>query len=169
MRDIQTTIMGNATADPTSHPQDDGSVTAKVRVAVTGRYYNSSAQDFTDRKTEFVTVFARKQLARNLLASVRKGQPLIVTGRLNTSEWTGEDNTARHSLNIQAEAIGHDLTFGSTSFARPLRSVDVPDMDPNTGEVLPAGTAVEADTSTGDDEATTVEEGSNDDSYASVF
>ena len=56
MRDIQTIIMGNATADPTAHPQEDGSVTAKVRVAVTGRYYNTTSQDFADRKTEFITV-----------------------------------------------------------------------------------------------------------------
>lgn len=167
MRDIQTTIMGNATADPTSHPQDDGSVTAKVRVAVTGRYYNSSAQDFTDRKTEFVTVFARKQLARNLLASVHKGQPLIVTGRLNTSEWTGEDNTARHSLNIQAEAIGHDLSYGATSFARPLRSVDVPNVDPDTGEILPSGTAAGAEESSVDDES--VDEESTEGSYEPAF
>lgn len=168
MRDIQTTIMGNATADPTSHPQEDGSVTAKVRVAVTGRYYNSSAQDFTDRRTEFVTVFARKQLARNLLASVHKGQPLIVTGRLNTSEWTGEDNVARHSLNIQAEAIGHDLSYGATSFARPLRSVDVPDLDPNTGEVLSPGTADDVDESTAGD-GTTADEKSTEDSYEPAF
>lgn len=167
MRDIQTTIMGNATADPTAHPQDDGSVTAKVRVAVTGRYYNSSAQDFSDRKTEFVTVFARKGLARNLLASVHKGQPLIVTGRLNTSEWTGEDNTARHSLNIQAEAIGHDLSFGTTSFIRPLRSVDVPDVNPETGEVVPAGRAADAEEASADDES--VDEESTEGSYEPAF
>ncbi|GAA4525894.1 single-stranded DNA-binding protein [Brachybacterium paraconglomeratum] len=167
MRDIQTTIMGNATADPTAHPQDDGSVTAKVRVAVTGRYYNSSAQDFTDRKTEFVTVFARKGLARNLLASVHKGQPLIVTGRLNTSEWTGEDNTARHSLNIQAESIGHDLSYGTTSFVRPLRSTDVPDVNPDTGEVLLAGAAADSEESSVGDES--VEEESTEDSYEPAF
>lgn len=168
MRDIQTTIMGNATADPTAHPQEDGTITAKVRVAVTGRYYNLAAQDFTDRKTEFITVFARKGLARNLLASVHKGQPLIVTGRLNSSEWTGEDNAARHSLNIQAEAIGHDLSYGSTNFTRPLRSMDVPDMDPHTGEILPAGTlgdAEEKDT----ENVPAAEEDSTEESYAPAF
>lgn len=162
MRDIQTTIMGNATADPTAHPQDDGSVTAKVRVAVTGRYYSSTAQDFTDRKTEFVTVFARKQLARNLLSSVRKGQPLIVTGRLNTSEWTGEDNVARYSLNLQAEAVGHDLTYGTTSYIRPVRTSEVPDMDPDTGET-------KENTGIADADDTTAEESASEESYAPAF
>lgn len=166
MRDIQTTVMGNATAEPTAHPQQDGTVTAKVRVAVTGRFYNSSVQDFTDRKTEFITVFARKHLARNLLASVHKGQPLIVTGRLNTTEWTGEDNTARHSLNIQAEAIGHDLTYGTTTYTRPLRSTDVPDIDPDTGEVRSAGVTPDAEPETGME---IVDEESTEDSYAPAF
>jgi single-strand DNA-binding protein len=164
MRDIQTTIMGNATADPTAHPQEDGSVTAKVRVAVTGRYYSSSAQDFTDRKTEFVTVFARKQLARNLLSSVHKGQPLIVTGRLNTSEWTGEDNVARYSLNLQAEAVGHDLTYGTSTFTRPMRASEVPNIDPDTGEVLTSSGNTDTDA---DD--TSADETASEESYAPAF
>src|SRR5699024_9990220 len=71
MRDIQTIIMGNATANPTLVRQEDGTVSAKVRVAVTGRYYNASQQDYADRKTEFITVFVRRQLARNVMLSVR--------------------------------------------------------------------------------------------------
>ncbi|AXK45426.1 single-stranded DNA-binding protein [Brachybacterium saurashtrense] len=136
MRDIQTSIMGNATADPTAHRQEDGSVTAKLRIAVTGRYYNTTLQEYADRKTEFVTVFVRRQLARYVLLSVRKGQPLIVTGRLSTSEWTGSDGAPRHSLNVQAEAVGHDLTYGTAMFQRPQRSDTVPDIDPYTGEVV---------------------------------
>lgn len=134
MRDIHTTIMGNATADP-SERTHDGTVSALVRIAVTGRYYDASKSDFTDRKTEFITVFARRQLARNLLASVKKGQPLIVTGRLSSSEWTDQDDTPRHSLNLQAEAIGHDLTYGTASFTKPLRLGDQPDVDHDTGEI----------------------------------
>ncbi|MGP5484682.1 hypothetical protein ACTXMZ_17055 [Brachybacterium alimentarium] len=57
MRDIQTTLMGNATADPKSRPQEDGTLSASVRIAVTSRYYDSSKNDFTDRKTEFISIF----------------------------------------------------------------------------------------------------------------
>lgn len=163
MRDIQTTLIGNATGDPTEHKQDNGTVTAKVRIAVTGRYYNAAVQDFADRKSEFITVFARKQLARNLLASVRKGQPLIVTGRLSTSEWTGSDDILRHSLNIQAEAIGHDLNYGTTIHTRPLRAEDVPEHDPQTGEVI------DGDISDGEEEDPLSTEASSDDTLAPAF
>lgn len=139
MRDIQTTLMGNATADPKSRPQEDGTLSASVRIAVTSRYYDSSKNDFTDRKTEFITVFARRALARNLLSSVKKGTPLVVTGRLGSSEWEAEGGVMRHSLTLQAEAIGPDLTFGTATFLRPLKEDDVPDHDPQTGEVQGSG------------------------------
>ena len=92
MRDIQTTLMGNVTADPTEHRQEDGSTSVKLRIAV--------------------------------------------TGRLNTSEWQGTDGVTRYSLNLQAESIGHDLTYGSSQFTKPLRAQDVPNVDPNSGEIL---------------------------------
>lgn len=167
MRDIQTTLLGNATADPIERTQTDGSPSASVRIAVTGSYFNTTTGDFADRKTEFITVFARRNLARNLLASVRKGQPLVVSGRLSTSEWTGEDETPRHSLNIQAESIGHDLTYGTATFAKPLRDRDTPDIDPQTATVISQRPADQGEESTAGEETTTEEVGEG--SYASAF
>lgn len=154
MRDIQTTLMGNVTADPTEHRQEDGSTSVKLRIAVTGRYYNTATQDFADRKTEFVTVFARRGLGQNVMRSVHKGQPLLVTGRLNTSEWQGADGITRYSLNLQAESIGHDLTYGSSQFTKPLRAQDVPNVDPNSGEILTEASSAnpeDADETEGED------------------
>lgn len=135
MRDIRTTLVGNATADPLERTQGDGSLTAILRLAVTGRYFDQEKNAFQDRKTEFVSVFARRSLARNVLRSVSKGQPLIVTGRLGSSEWSGDDGSPRHSLTLQAESIGHDLTFGTARFTKPTSGEDMPDVDPDTGEM----------------------------------
>lgn len=162
MRDIQTTVMGNATADPTERKQTDGTTSASVRIGVTGSYYNTALGAFADRKTEFITVFARRNLALNLLASVRKGQPLVVTGRLSSSEWTGEGDTPRHSLNIQAEAIGHDLSYGTAIFARPLRDRDTPDIDPQTSTIIPPRPL-------GEHEEGSTDEESSDESLAAAF
>jgi len=136
MREIRTTLQGNATGDPQPREGNDGPFTSILRIAVTPSYYDSEKGTYGDRKTEFITVFARNQLARNVLASVTKGQPLVVTGRLNSSEWTGADGTVRHTLTVNADAIGHDLTFGRAVFTRPLKASEVPDHDPVTGEVI---------------------------------
>lgn len=135
MREIRTTLQGNATGDPQAR-EGSGPFTAILRMAVTPSYFDNEKGAFGDRKTEFITVFARNQLGRNVLASITKGQPVVVTGRLGSSEWTGDDGVARHSLTMNAEAIGHDLTFGRAVFTRPLKASDVPDHDPHTGEVI---------------------------------
>ncbi|WP_157975712.1 single-stranded DNA-binding protein [Brachybacterium sp. YJGR34] len=136
MREIRTTIRGNATGDPSDRTREDGRPSAYVRIAVTPTYYNASTEDYADRKTEFISIYARGRLSRNLLESVRKGQPLIVTGRLSSSEWIGDDGTQRHSLNVQADAIGHDLSFGKATFTKPLKEKDFPDLDPQTDDVM---------------------------------
>ena len=96
------------------------------------------------------------------MRSVHKGQPLLVTGRLNTSEWQGTDGVTRYSLNLQAESIGHDLTFGTSQFTKPLRAQDVPNVDPNSGEIL-----TEAGSANPEDAADAAEEG--EDSLAPAF
>lgn len=144
MREIRTTLIGNATGDPQLREGKDGPDTTILRMAVTPSYFDNEKGAFGDRKTEFVTVFVRRNLGRNVAGSITKGQPLIVTGRLGSSEWTGDDGVVRHSLTMNAEAVGHDLTFGTAVFARPLKASDVPDHDPHTGE-LTAASDIDAD------------------------
>ncbi|MGP9693322.1 single-stranded DNA-binding protein [Brachybacterium sp. AOP25-B2-12] len=135
MRDLRTTITGNVAKDVTEHRYDDGTVTAVIRLASTSRYFDQDRNDFTDRKTEFFTVYARRALARNVIDSVRKGDPLIVSGRLGSAEWV-KDGVSGFSMTVQAESIGHDLTFGTDTFARSSRRTATPLVDERTGEIL---------------------------------
>lgn len=142
MREIQTTIRGNVTKDPQRCTGNDA---AQVRVAVNSTYFDRDKGAWAERKTEFITVFVRGSLARNALDSLQKGQPVIASGRLGSSQWEREDGSVGHSLVLQAECIGHDLTFGSSTFRRPpRRDDDVPEMDPDTGEVLDSRDAGES-------------------------
>lgn len=138
MRDMKTTVMGNVASDVREKVYPDGQVSATIRLAVTTRYFDRATRDYADRKTEFINVYTRRSLARNALASIQKGQPLIVTGRLGSQEWTDENGEKRFSLSIQADAVGHDLTFGRSVFAKPERFGEAPDVDERTGEVLEA-------------------------------
>lgn len=135
MRELRTTIHGNVTRAVTKNVYDDGSITAVIRLASTSRYFDPERKDYADRKTEYFTIYARRSLARNVLASVGKGDPLVVTGRLGLAEWV-RDGVPGHTMTIQAESIGHDLTFGTASFERAPRRMDAPDTDERTGEVL---------------------------------
>lgn len=138
MKDMRTTVMGNVAAKVTEHRFADGTTTAIIRLATTPRFYDPAQGEYTDRKTEFITVYARRSLARHVLDSVHKGEPLIVTGRVGTSEWTGQDGKTGHSLTIQAEAVGHDLSYGTASFERSAKRSAQPIIDERTGEIIRA-------------------------------
>lgn len=67
-------------------------------------------------------VTAWRSLARNVKASVRKGDNLIVIGSsLEDREWTGEAQAARRTLEVTATFVGQSLQFNA---ARSLRTDD---------------------------------------------
>lgn len=137
MRDIYTSLVGNVTKDPTPVQQKDGSTGAVVRVAVNSSYFDPTAGEYADRKTEFVTIFARRSLARHILTSVRKGDPILASGRMASAEWQREDGSAAFTMTLQAHSLGHDLTFGSTRFTKAAKRDNTPPVDPDSGELLP--------------------------------
>ena len=105
-----------------SNPREvvgDGVPFTSFRLATTPRWYDNRAAMWTDGRTEWITVKAFRDVAFNVASSVRKGDPLVVLGRLRTEEWAGE-NGPRTTLVLDASALGHDLTRGRTSFARSV-------------------------------------------------
>lgn len=138
MRDVYVTVRGNATSD--AHVTNNQSEpTVMVRIAVNRRYYDKGTDDFKDAATpDFFNIYGTKALGRNMLRSVKKGDPVIATGRLSYSEWTWEDGSEGRSMQVRADAVGHDLVFGTTHMTRAQRHDDPP-VDVTTGEVFPDG------------------------------
>ncbi len=103
-------------------PGENGSVPyASFRLGSTQRIYDRAAQAWRDGPTQWYTVKVWRNVARNVAESFHKGQPVVVTGRLSTDEWAGPDGP-RTSLVIEASALGHDLVFGATRFAKVTSS-----------------------------------------------
>lgn len=65
-----------------------------------------------------VRVNCWRALASNVNASVTRGDPLIVTGRLFTRDWEDENGQKRVQYELDAAAIGHDLSRGRAVFER---------------------------------------------------
>ncbi len=63
------------------------------RVSARERRYDARTQEWVDVRTEWFTVKAFRDLAFNLAASVRSGDPVVVTGRLRTEEWQAKGRT----------------------------------------------------------------------------
>jgi single-strand DNA-binding protein len=119
------------------------------RLASTQRRYDRTEGKWVDADTNWYSIAAFRQLASNLVGSIDKGQRVVVTGRLQVKEWTNGEKSGR-DVEIVADAIGHDLSWGTATFTRSM-----------TGSAAAADSAAADDGGAGDGEAAVASEGSD--------
>lgn len=111
------TIKGRLCADPSVFTTKTGAPMTKFRVAQSGRRQVQPGQ-WEDTDPSFYDVLAYRSLAANIGVSLKKGHPVTVHGRQRVVQWRREDGQVFVNVEIDADAVGHDLTFGTTAFAR---------------------------------------------------
>lgn len=115
-----TVLRGRVGTEPRRFETSNG-CGCSFRMASTRRYYDRNAQEWKDGPTLWITVKAFRTLAQNALASVHKGQPVIVAGMLAAEEWE-DDGTQRFSTAVYADSLGHDLARGTSQFSKVARA-----------------------------------------------
>ncbi|MFK4837689.1 single-stranded DNA-binding protein [Microbacterium sp. ZW T2_14] len=111
------TITGNVATLPELKQTSAGVTIATFRVASGRRRYNRETESWIDAGTNFYTVSAFRTLADHAYQSLQKGDRVLLTGRLRVREW--ENGTRRGTaIEIDADAIGHDLRWGTTTFVK---------------------------------------------------
>jgi single-strand DNA-binding protein len=118
MNETFVTFHGWAGSNVRHRTTNDVSV-ATVRVGVTPRLKKGG--EWTDGETTWYSVTAWRTLADHLRDSVRKGDPLIVHGRLRTETWQPEGGGTATTLQVEASLVGHDLTRGISHFIKAQR------------------------------------------------
>ncbi len=101
-----------------SFREPHGIPVVNLRVASTPRLKREGR--WVDGDTTWYSVTAWRQLAEHVRDSVRKGDAVVVHGRLRTDCWTREDGQASSTLQIEATLLGHDLTRGTSTFSRSV-------------------------------------------------
>lgn len=157
MNESFVTVIGNVVADPISRPtKATGKPFASFRVASTTRRWDADSKAFVDGNTNYVNVIAFNALGANVMASLAKGHPVIVYGRLRVNQWTTQDGQNRTSVEVDAYSVGHDLSRGQTAISRADRAQFQPNDrlgDPNIQQSLAeheAGELGGADAGVGD-------------------
>ncbi|BAJ31232.1 MULTISPECIES: single-stranded DNA-binding protein [Kitasatospora] len=125
MDEALVTIVGNAASGVTYRETPGGVAVANFRLAARERRYDRERGDWTEGETTWVTVVAWRRLAVNVVSSVNKGDPLLVSGRLRVREW-GEEGSRRTEVEIDARSVGHDLARGTSAFRRGLEGKSPP-------------------------------------------
>lgn len=159
MNDVQMTVVGNVVDTPKLRRTKSGHSVANFRVASTPRRFDRETSAWVDGPTLFVTVTCWRAMSENVAQSLRKGQPVVVLGRYCQHEYE-RDETLRTAYELEAIAIGHDLSRGVTNFERVFRpSMTTEVVTDETGRPedatehildLADDTAVEVDTETGE-------------------
>lgn len=126
MNESFVTIVGNLTAEPVLRHTKQGKPFVTLRVASTARRRDPVTGDYADAGTNYVNVVAFNGLAGNIDASFKRGQRVIVYGRLRVNQYVTKDNVAATSVEVEAYNAGHDLTWGHSTFARPSRAAEEP-------------------------------------------
>ena len=133
------TLTGLVATDPRHIVTSEGLPITTFRLASTQRRFDRSQERWVDGDTNWYTITAFRQLAMNSAGSVKKGERVLVTGRLRIREWqSGERNGM--NIDVEADALGHDLTWGSTSFTRSISSsaISSPTTSDDAGQSAPS-------------------------------
>jgi single-strand DNA-binding protein len=95
-------LMGNLTRDPELRYTPSGMAVCKVGIAV-----NSSFGGGDGRKEEtlFINVVTFNKQAENCGQYLKKGNPILVDGRLQTSSWENDAGEKRYSTEVVANVV----------------------------------------------------------------
>ncbi|MEV4660161.1 single-stranded DNA-binding protein [Micromonospora sp. NPDC049301] len=119
MFDTYVTIVGNVLTTPEwRRTTQSGTLVANFKVASTARRLDRDSGRWVDGNSLRVRVNCWRKLAEGVAASVMVGDPVVVCGRLYTRDWTDDAGNHRTLYELEAVAVGHDLSRGRARFLR---------------------------------------------------
>jgi len=91
-------IIGNLTRDPEMRTTPSGQNVTSFSVATSFSWTDSAGQQ--QKKTEFHNIVAWRKLAEICAQYLKKGSKVYVEGRLQTTDWTGQDGVKKYRTEI---------------------------------------------------------------------
>jgi single-strand DNA-binding protein len=111
---------GNLARDPELRYSPTGRAVCTFGVAVNRRWMNKTTNEWEEQVSFFdVTLFAEQ--AENAAESFRKGDRVIVTGRLEQQTWETSQGEKRHAIRVIADEIGPSVRWATCQISKPHR------------------------------------------------
>lgn len=141
----QVCVVGTVATDPKLTKSAGRAAFCSFRLACNERRYDAEKQEWIDSDTNWYTINSFRGLADHAVTSFSKGDRVMVAGRLRVRDWTNGEKTGTSTV-VEAEALGHDLRWGTTVFTKLAVAQAIEEGDPQPPSVdAPAAPA----TSTG--------------------
>lgn len=135
MSDANVNVIGNVASDVQSHPTKNGDWVASFRLASQRRYFDRRARRWTEEPPSFYRVVCWRGLAENVKNCVKKGEPIVVQGRMKLKDWTDDSGNRRTDAEIDAWSVSYDLMRGTAVFTRTRRSADTENVDDTLNQI----------------------------------
>jgi single-strand DNA-binding protein len=113
-------MTGYVATQPKYRMIGNGASVVSMRVAWTPRYIDRGTGEWVDGNTSYLTVSCWRKLAENVAMCLRKGDPVVVKGRLSVRAYE-KDGMPRTEVDVDASSVGHDLSRGVAHFQRTKR------------------------------------------------
>ncbi len=139
MNDIEFTVVGNVVNDVELRFTKSGDPVASFRVAQSTRRFDRANDRWIDSDVHYFTVSCWRALAHNVVQSVTKGMPIVVHGKLRSRELEkpcGDHTHLVRYLDIEAQAVGPDLSRGTAVYTRIKRQSVVESEERNLADVM---------------------------------
>ncbi len=133
-------IIGNLTRDPELRTTPSGQNVASFSVATNLIWTDQSGQQ--QKKTEFHNIIAWRKLAEVCSKYLRKGSKVFIEGRLQTTDWTGQEGVKRYRTEIVAENMimldskgGMATGTASVNNGGNEATIEIPESNPEDEEI----------------------------------
>ena len=136
------TLTGLVATAPRHLITSEGVPITSFRLASQQRHFDRKSGNWVDGATNWYTVTAFRNLAINAVNSVKKGERVVAHGKLRISDWESGQKRGTN-VEIDADALGHDLSWGTTVFTRSVQS-SVVQLGADEQGVAPSTTAQDA-------------------------
>jgi len=114
-------LTGLVATEPRSMITGAGTSITSFRLASTQRKFDKAKGEWVDDITNWYSVSTYRALATHVAGSVKRGERVVVIGRLRLRQWDNGQKSGM-SADIDADAVGHDLNVGTASFVRTVHS-----------------------------------------------
>ena len=131
------TVSGLVATTPRHLVTQDGLPITSFRLAAAHRRFDRKENKWVDGETNWFTITAFRQLAINAAGSISKGERVIISGKLRVRDWDNGER-AGTSVEIEADALGHDITWGTSVFTRTVLVREPEAADESESELEPA-------------------------------
>lgn len=129
IEDQQLTIVGRLGGDPDLKFTPSGAAVCNFSVAVDHRRMNTQTQQWETKSTDWHRCTAWRGQAENIAESFKKGDRVIVVGKLASRSYETREGGKGISWEITVDAAGPDTRFATTVQNRADRQQAAPQND----------------------------------------